>query len=192
MTISSDEWFDGMLNASFALFRARQENLAESAGFDPVTGRTVYRGVDAESTGYEVDVSGRLAAHWQVAGGFTQMQIEDPQDNDARTHVPRRLLRLSTTVDVPQVQGLRLGASLRWQSEIHRDQGITASGTPIVIKQDSYALLGLMARYAFAGNWDATLNVDNVTGEKYIPSLYWEQGFYGAPRSVSLSVSYRF
>ena len=61
-----------------------------------------------------------------------------------------------------------------------------------MIRQDAYALLGLMARYAFAENWDATLNLDNVTGEKYIPSLYWEQGFYGAPRNVSLSVSYRF
>lgn len=186
------EWFDGGLNASFALFRARQENLAESAGFDPETGQTLYRGIDAQATGYEIDVSGRLSEHWQVAGGFTQMQVEDPAGNDTRTHVPRRLLRLSTTVDVPQVQGLRVGASLRWQSEIHRDQGVTAAGTPIVTKQDSYALLGLMARYAFADNWNATLNVDNVTGEKYIPSLYWEQGFYGAPRNVSLSVSYRF
>lgn len=186
------EWFDGGLNASFAIFRAKQENLAESAGFDPDTGRTVYRGVDAESTGYEIDVSGRLGEHWQIAGGFTQVRIEDPEGSEARTHVPRRLLRMSTTVDVPQVEGLKVGASLRWQSEIRRDQGVTATGNPIVIRQDAYALLGLMARYAIADNWDATLNLDNVTGEKYIPSLYWEQGFYGAPRNVSLSVSYRF
>jgi outer membrane receptor for ferric coprogen and ferric-rhodotorulic acid len=186
------EWFDGGLNASFAIFRAKQENLAESAGFDPETGRTIYRGIDAESTGYEIDVSGRITEHWQVAGGFTQMQIEDPEGNDARTHVPRRLLRVSTTVDVPRVEGLKLGASLRWQSEIHRDQGVTATGNPIVIQQDAYALLGLMARYAFAEGWNATLNLDNVTGEKYLPSLYWEQGFYGAPRNVSLSVAYRF
>lgn len=186
------EWFDGGLNASFAVFRAKQENLAESAGFDPETGRTVYRGVDAESTGYEIDVSGRLAEHWQVAGGFTRVRIEDPDGGDARTHVPRRLLRVSTTVDLPQVEGLKLGASLRWQSGIHRDQGLTTTGNPIVIRQDAYALLGLMARYAFADHWDATLNLDNVTGEKYLPSLYWEQGFYGAPRNVSLSLSYRF
>jgi outer membrane receptor for ferric coprogen and ferric-rhodotorulic acid len=186
------EWLDGGLNASFALFRAKQENLAESAGFDPETGRTVYRGVDAESTGYEIDVSGRLGEYWQIAGGFTQMRIEDPQGRDARTHVPRRLLRMSATVDVPQIEGLKFGASLRWQSAIHRDQGVTVTGNPIVIRQDAYALLGLMARYAFAENWDATLNLDNVTGEKYVPSLYWEQGFYGAPRNVSLSVSYRF
>jgi outer-membrane receptor for ferric coprogen and ferric-rhodotorulic acid len=69
---------------------------------------------------------------------------------------------------------------------------VTATGNPIVIRQDAYALLGLMARYAFADNWDATLNLDNVTGEKYLPSLYWEQGFYGPPRNLSLSVSYRF
>ncbi|HEV8695960.1 MAG TPA: TonB-dependent siderophore receptor [Lysobacter sp.] len=186
------EWFAGALNTSFAVFWTRQDNLAEALPFDPNIGRTVYRGVDAESTGYEFDIAGRLTENWQIAGGFTQLRLEDPDGHDTRTYVPRRLLRLSTVVNVPQAQGLKLGASLRWQSEIHRDQGTTATATPIVTHQDAYALLGLMARYSFAGAWDATLNLDNVTNEKYIPSLYWDQGFYGAPRSVSLSIGYRF
>lgn len=186
------EWFSGALNASFALFQAKQQNLAESAGFDADTGQTLYRGIDAESTGYEFDVAGRITDVWQVAGGFTQLRLEDPDGHNTRTYVPRKLLRLSTTVDIPAVPGLKVGASLRWQSDIHRDQGTTADGTPIVTRQDAYALLGLMARYSFADAWDATLNIDNVTDEKYIPSLYWEQGFYGAPRNVMLSVGYRF
>ncbi|HEY0662198.1 MAG TPA: TonB-dependent siderophore receptor [Lysobacter sp.] len=185
------EWLGGGINASFAVFRARQRNLAESAGFDTVAGRTYYAGVDAESTGYEFDIAGRLAEHWQVAGGFTHLRLEDNGGNDTRTYVPRELLRLSTTVQVPQVQGLKLGASLKWQSDIHRD-AVLANGEPVVIRQDAYALLGLMARYDFAPSWNATLNVDNVTNEKYIPSLYWEQGFYGEPRNVSLSFGYRF
>ena len=183
------EWFDGGLNTSFALFRARQDNYAESAGF--ANGRTYYAGIDAESTGYEFDVAGRLTEHWQVAGGFTHLRLEGEDGNDARTYVPRKLLRLSTTVQVPQVQGLKLGASLKWQSDIHRDAAL-ANGDPVIIRQAAYALLGLMARYDFAPNWNATLNVDNVTDEKYIPSLYWEQGFYGAPRNVSVSFGYRF
>lgn len=189
------EWFDGGLNASFAVFRARQRNLAESVGFDTVAGRTYYAGIDAESTGYEFDVAGRLTEHWQIAGGFTHLRLEDPDGNETRTYVPRKLLRLSTTVQVPQVQGLKLGASLKWQDDIHRDAvayDAAFNPFPVRIRQEAYALLGLMARYDFASNWNATLNVDNVTSEKYIPSLYWEQGFYGAPRSVSVSLGYRF
>lgn len=187
------EWFDGGLNASLAVFRARQDNLAEYAGFDPAAGRSYYAGVDAVSAGYEFELAGRLTDAWQIAGGFTGLRITGADGNDARTHVPRQLLRLSTTVAVPQVQGLKLGASLRWQSAIRRDIAITdAQGAALAIRQDAYALLGLMARYDFAPRWNLGVNIDNVTGEKYLPSLYWEQGFYGAPRNASVSLGYRF
>lgn len=185
------EWFDGGLNASVALFRARQDNLAEYAGFDTEAGRSYYAGVDAQSRGVEFDVAGRLGEHWQVAGGYTHLDIEGPDGRDARTWVPRRLLRLSTTWQVPQVDALKFGATLRWQSHIQRG-AFLADGSAVAIGQDAYALLGLMARYEFGDAWSATLNLDNLTDEKYLPSLYWEQGFYGAPRSASLTLAYRF
>ncbi|AWV07513.1 TonB-dependent siderophore receptor [Marilutibacter maris] len=187
------EWFDGGLNASLAVFRTRQDNLAESAGFNTDTGQTYYRGIDAESQGFEIDIAGRIGDHWQLAGGFTRLQIDDAGGHAARTYVPRELLRLSATWQVPQVQGLRVGARVNWQGDIHRDTAIVgADGRPARIRQDAYALLGLMARYDFARRWSATLNLDNVSDEKYIPSLYWEQGYYGAPRHASLTIGYRF
>lgn len=189
------EWFDGGLNASFAVFRTEQENLAEYAGFDTVSGRSYYAGADAVSRGFEFDVGGRIGEHWRLAGGYTQLEVEGDDGNDARTYVPRRMLRLSTAVELPQVPGLSLGATLRWQSDIHRDAvayDALGNATPVRIEQDAYALLGLMARYQFADAWTATLNVDNVSDEKYLPSLYWEQGYYAAPRNVSLSLAYRF
>lgn len=187
------EWRDGALNASLALFRARQRNLAEYAGFDPVTGRSYYAGADAESSGYEIEVSGRLRPGWWLNAGYTHLDLEDASGGDARTYVPRRTLRLSTALRVPRVEGLKLGASLRWQDDIHRDIALLDPlGNPFRIEQDAYALLGLMASYQLGPRWSATLNLDNVTDEKYVPSLYWEQGFYGAPRHVSLSLDYRF
>ncbi|MCF7220695.1 TonB-dependent siderophore receptor [Lysobacter sp. TLK-CK17T] len=187
------EWFDGGLNASLAVFRTRQDNLAESAGFNTETGQTYYRGVDAESQGFELDVAGRIGEYWQVAGGFTRLQIDDADGRTARTYVPRELFRISTTWQVPGVDGLRLGARLNWQGDIYRETAIIGSdGRPARINQDAYALLGLMARYDFAPQWSATVNLDNVTDEKYVPSLYWEQGYYGAPRHASLTLSYRF
>jgi outer membrane receptor for ferric coprogen and ferric-rhodotorulic acid len=69
------EWMDGRLNGSFAVFRVKQDNLAEADRFVAGIG-TVYRSVDATSTGFELDVGGRLASGWELNGGYTQMRIE--------------------------------------------------------------------------------------------------------------------
>ncbi len=94
---------------------------------------------------------------------------------------------------MPQWEALKLGATLTWQSDISRDQqAVDTSGNEIFTRQDSYALLGLMAHYDFTPQFSATLNVYNVTDRKYINSLYWAQGYYGAPRNTALSLTYRF
>ena len=172
------------LNGSFALFRTQQNNTAEYAGF--ANGRSFYRGIDATSTGFEVDVAGRLAPGWQVSAGYTHMRIKDADGLDARTYVPRQTLRLSSTVDVAAVPGLQLGASLKWQSAFSRDEG--ASG---VTRQDAYALVDLMARYALSKQWSLSANLNNLTDEKYIGSLMWSQGYYAAPRGVSVSLNWK-
>jgi len=189
------EWFDGGLNATLSVFRADQDNLAEYAGFDAGTGRSYYAGVDARSQGVELDVAGRLGEHWHIAGGVTVLDVEGANGQDVRTYVPRELLRLSAVVDLAAVPGLSLGANLRWQSAIHRDAVAydeLSNATPLRIRQSSYALLGLMANYDINDQWSANFNLDNVTDEKYLGSLYWEQGYYGAPRSATLSIAYRF
>ncbi|KGI76692.1 TonB-dependent receptor [Oleiagrimonas soli] len=186
-------WFDERLNASFALFRTRQDHTAESAGFNPDTGQTYYRGVNATSKGYEFDVAGRLTPGWEISAGYTQLGITGDRGTNVRTYVPRRTLHLSTSYRVPALRGLKVGANLRWQDAITRDQGVLdTQGREIVTRQGAYALLGLMARYDFDPSWSATLNVDNVTNRKYLTSLYWNQAYYGAPRHYSLNVTWRF
>lgn len=186
------EWLDGRLNASAAVFRVHQDNLAEYAGYDLVNLRSYYAGQDAVSEGYELDVSGNVGEQLSLSAGFAHVEIANGDGNTARRYVPRNTLHATAVWTVPQMQGLRFGATARWQDDIERDQGATADGTPIVTRQDAYATLGLMAGYRFESGWDATVNVDNVTNEKVLTSLYWAQGFYAAPRSVSLTVGYRF
>lgn len=187
------EWYDGRLNASFALFRTRQDGLAEYAGHNLATNQDYYAGIDATARGFEFDVSGQLTDRWQLSGGYTQLGLHDPADANVRTYVPRRTFRLSTSYRIPAVEGLRIGATLRWQDRIYRDQQVVAlDGSEIYTTQGSYAVLGLMAGYDFNPHWSATFNVDNVTDRKYIASLYWSQGFYSAPRNYMLNVRYRF
>ena len=185
------EWYDGRLNASVAAFRVDQDNLAKSLGYDPVLMRTVHIGEDARSQGVELDVAGQVGKTWSLAAGYTRLDVEDGAGNDSRTYVPRSLLRASAVARIAAVPGLRVGGSLRWQDDIHRE-AFLADGSATRIRQDSYAVLGLMAGYRAANGWEATLNLDNITDEKYLASLYWEQGYYAAPRSVSLTVGYRF
>lgn len=186
------EWYEGRLNASFALFRTRQDGLAEYAGHSLETNLDYYRGIDAVARGYEFDVGGQLTEHWQLSGGYTQLGLVDPDGHNVRTYVPRRTFRLATSYRFPAA-GVKLGATLRWQDAIRRDQGAVATdGSEIVTRQGGYAVLGLMAGYDFAPGWSATLNLDNVTDRKYLTSLYWGQAYYAAPRSWMLDVRYSF
>jgi len=186
-------WMNQRLNASFAVFRSRQNNYAESVGINPATGQSYSRGINATATGYEFDLAGSLTPNWEASAGFTQLGIKDDNDHNVRTYVPRRTLRLVTSYRLPWLPGLKVGGSLRWQDKIIRDQGVLdTQGRDIVTRQGSYALLGLMANYAISPSWNATLNVDNLTHRKYITSLYWAQGFYGAPTHWQLNLTYRF
>ncbi|BBD79933.1 outer membrane receptor for ferric coprogen and ferric-rhodotorulic acid [Aerosticca soli] len=185
-------WYDDRLNATFALFRTRQDNLADYAGHSLATNQDYYRGIDAIAKGYEFEISGQLSDDWRLSGGYTQLGIVDPDGHNVRTYVPRRTLRLLSTWRLPAT-GLKFGTALRWQDDIRRDQAAqTADGQEIFSRQGSYLVLDLMAGYDFAPGWNATLNIDNVTDRKYLVSLYETQSFYAAPRSYRLDLTYRF
>lgn len=185
------QWLDGRVNGSFAFFRAKQDGVAEAG--DYINNLQTYYGIDATSTGYEAELAGQLAEGWQLSASYTQLGIKDDAGANVRTYVPRRTAHLATTYRIPGLEQLKLGANVRWQDDISRDQGVVATnGDEIVTRQGSYALLGLMGSYDFSPKISATLNLNNVTDRKYINSLYWAQGYYGAGRNWWLSVNYRF
>ena len=85
-----------------------------------------------------------------------------------------------------RVQKWKMGAGVNWQSDIY------TTVNSYKVTQDSYALLNLMAGYQFTPSLSATLNVYNVTNEKYYNSFYWTQAYYGAPRNAMLNVSWKY
>jgi outer membrane receptor for ferric coprogen and ferric-rhodotorulic acid len=182
------EWFDKRLNGSVAVFRTKQDNTAEYAGFSTFS---YFRGINATSTGFELDLAGQVTPGWEISAGYTQLQLEDADGNDARTFVPRRTFRLSTSYRVAAVPGLKVGATVKWQSDIWRVNmtQTTPGGDTIIRRQGSYALLGLAARYDFNSHFNAVLAVNNVTDRKYLSSLYWDQSLYGAPRNATFTLN---
>lgn len=183
------EWLNKKLLGTLAVFKSRQNGLAANAAYDPVLNTYLYDAVDTLSQGFELELVGAVTPSLKISAGYTSLQIEDADGEKTRTFTPRQLLRLAGTWQA--LDALKLGASLRWQSSIYRDD-TTAAGTPVRTRQDGYALLDLMARYEFDKHWSTTLNLANVTDEKYFTSLYWAQSYYGAPRSVSLSLDWKF
>ncbi|MRW88657.1 TonB-dependent siderophore receptor [Duganella sp. FT80W] len=178
--------FNNKLNVSGAVFKTKQDNTAEQAGY--VGAKAYYRGVNAESQGFEFDSSGELTKGWQASAGFTRLtSLKGDQGQAVRTYVPRSTLRVNTTYQLPGVPQLKVGGTLAWQSEIWIDQGGGIKTT-----QESYATLGLMAHYEFNRNLSLNLNLNNVTDKKYLTSLYWTQSLYAAPRNGSATLSWKY
>ena len=180
------EWFDRRLYTSLAYFRAEQDGYAEWAGYND-EGVSYYMGIDFESEGFELEAAGRITDTWSVQAGYTDLELTDPDTGaDARTFIPRRTFNLATTLEVPAVPGLELGGSLKWQDDIHLESG------GAVIRQDAFTLASVYASYELTERVEVGLNVNNLTDEQYLASLYWDQAFYGAPREVTarLRVAY--
>ncbi|HDZ56773.1 MAG TPA: TonB-dependent siderophore receptor [Pseudomonas xinjiangensis] len=187
------EWFHKRLNASVALFRTKQENTAEYAGFDSDAGFSFYAPVDTTSKGYELTLAGQLTPNWELSSGLTHLfSLEDTEGRKTRTYIPQNFAYLSTTYKVPQLDGLKIGGSVNWQSEIFREEGTTASGDQIVSRQGSYAVVNALASYDLDEHFNIALNVNNLLDRKYLTSLYWSQSYYAAPRNAMATLTWTY
>lgn len=182
------EWFGGQLNGSAALFQTRQDNTASNPAFDTTGGFTYYTPEDATSTGIELELAGTVSRGWELAAGYTHMRIKGAEDRDARTHVPRRTLRLSTSYRVAALPALKLGAALRWQSDIRRTDDNT--GVPIV--QKAYAIGDLMASYDLTRDLTLGAHLRNVGNVKALTSLQWNQAYWNEPRNGNITLQWRY
>lgn len=189
--------FDDKFLATVTYFETSQENVARyDERSNPAEPRHI--GTDGvESSGFEFDLAGELLPGLQTSIGFTSFDIDVDDEIDANVadYTPEMLFKLAATYNVPQIEGFTVGMNLRWQDDISRLQGIVGQGfanegDEIITKQDAYAVLGLMARYEFNEQLALTINAHNLTDEKYLTSLYWAQGYYGAPANYSATLSW--
>ena len=134
-----------------------------------------------------MELSGELGTGWQGSIGYTTMTIKNDQGQDARTYVPRELLRMATTYQLPWMEKMKIGASLNWQGETRYTQSTT-----VTTVQPAYALLNLMAHYDISKSVSVSANLNNVTNKKYLSSLYWSQAYYGAPINGSVSINWKY
>jgi outer membrane receptor for ferric coprogen and ferric-rhodotorulic acid len=178
------EFIEGRVNASAALFRVEQNGIADVAGnFDD--GEAYYRGIKASSEGVELDLAGELTRNWQAALGLVVQRIVGNDGESARKYVPRRQLRLSSTYRLPQLEQIKLGASMNYQSQTRYEDSQT-------MVQGGYWLLNLMARYDIDKNFSVSASLNNVLNKKYLASVYWNQAYYAAPINGSVSLNWKY
>ncbi|MDC8829659.1 TonB-dependent siderophore receptor [Alteromonas gilva] len=183
-----------------AYFDIDQVNVAVANGFaqNPVSGveEQVYRGADGlNSKGWELDLAGELLPGLQTNLGLTVFDITG--DQLVSDYTPEKLVNINATYQFQSMPKFKVGTSIRWQEATSRNVGpvpaaYANAGEDIVIEQDAYALVNLMASYAVNDSITITANVNNATDEKYLKSLYWEQGYYGAPRNYLLSLTWAY
>lgn len=190
-------FFGDRLNASAAVFKIVQDNLAQSTGLiipGTTPPETAYRAAEGTtSKGFEFDLSGELTPQWSVSAGYTQFRATDADGADVNAIYPRKLLRLFTSYRLQgELAGLTLGGGVNWQSKTYTD-ATNPLGNIERIEQEAYALVNLMARYEFSKQLSAQLNINNVFDKKYFAMFdAYSQMTYGAPRNATLKMTYKF
>ena len=191
------ELFDGSLIASLAYFDVTQTNLAtlDLNTKDLPPNLQQYYGSDGiNSKGFELDIAGEIYTGLNTSIGFTHFDITG--DEVVKNYTPSKLFKLAATYEIPMIEGLTVGANLRWQDTISRDQGVVAAGfvnagSQIITTQKAYSVVDLMASYNFTDYLGLALNANNITNKKYLNSLYWAQSYYGAPANYSATLTWK-
>ena len=199
---------DGRLTAAAAAFVTDRDGLAEvdPNAFDcgPPSDPTCYRNAGLVRTrGAEVEVSGAVTDRWNVMASVTYANSEYREgENRGQRYEPnvnpRSLVKLATTYAMGgALENLTVGGALRYQSKtcVDGSAGDWASADlPFEMEQDAYAVVDLMARYAFDDRTSLQLNIDNLLDETYYSS-FWNPGygnFIGPQRSAALTLRRTF
>lgn len=191
------EYFGGALNASAAVFRVKQKNLASSL---PVT--ECASGVlscseaagEVKSEGIELTLAGAVTPDWQMSAGVTYNSAEyaKAQGSNAvgarfAAERPTRLVRLSTSYRLPgELNKWRIGGALRAQNKIYK--------TNLPIRQGGYAIADLNAGWQVNQKLDLRFSVTNLFDRSYYQAISGldSGNSFGDPRSFVATAKYHF
>jgi outer membrane receptor for ferric coprogen and ferric-rhodotorulic acid len=191
------EFLQGRMNASAAIFRLEQTNLAQvdqSVSLTGCDGGRCFIGAGLiVSQGVDLGFNGEILTGWQVGAGYTYVQSKYGngvnKGEPYETWKPRHILRAHTTYRIPKTDW-NVGASVRTQSRMYTEDD------DLFIKQGGYTVVGLMAKYRISKQAELGITVNNLFDRRYYESIgsYGpkQENFYGAPRSFMVNMKYSF
>ncbi|WP_225920024.1 TonB-dependent siderophore receptor [Pseudomonas vanderleydeniana] len=176
---------DDRLTLTGAVFKTEQHNV-QSADYIQVGSQYRYYTDDYKSHGIELQASGEVLPGLDLLGGYTYVRIDNDEGDRARKYVPKHSVHGLLTYRLPGLPQAKVGTRVSWQSAVQND-------TYSSIRQNPYAVIDLMASYDIDSHWSTSLNVNNITDQKYLVSLYsGTASNYGAPRNVTASLSWKY
>ncbi|MFL4618518.1 ferric-rhodotorulic acid/ferric-coprogen receptor FhuE [Stenotrophomonas maltophilia] len=182
-------WFDNRLNASLAVFRIEQDNVAQVTS-EPIIGRPgEFASIAARGTvsrGFEFEVNGELAPGWNATFGASRYVAKDINGADINTNLPQTALKLFTSYTPQSLQELTVGGGANWQNRIYYP--VPAYGR---IEQSGYALVSAFVRYRISPEFSVQANLNNLLDKKYLSQING-YGAYGDGRNGSLTFTWSF
>ncbi len=181
------EFQEGRVNATLALFRVDQDNLAVEIPNAPPNpnGNTPFTAESGTSSrGFELEVVGEVLSGLQVGGGYAYFKVEDADDNPLITEVPNRTFKFFGTYRLPAaLQAFTVGGNLRWQGNSYLNES-GPNGEDF--EQDAQVAVDAVAKYRFSDKVSLSLNVNNIFDSEYYSGVTWGHGIYETPREVLL------
>jgi catecholate siderophore receptor len=180
------EILDGLL-ATAALYQLDRSNTRASDPLDPT--RTVLTGMQ-RSRGLELGLERSVTSRWLMSAGYalqkakiTETTVSAPAGREVPL-VPRHSFSLWNRYEVTNALGVGLGVIARSKSYASISNNVRLPG---------YARIDAAAFYRLPYGLEAQLNVENILGAHYFPTASNDNNIApGAPRTVKLSLGYRF
>jgi outer membrane receptor for ferric coprogen and ferric-rhodotorulic acid len=184
---------DGRLNAHFAVFKINDVNRAIT---DPNNTQFSLAAGEAESKGFETEVSGRILPGWDLTAGYAYTRTEYLKDTVTTEGQPFQTLTPNHSYNLwsrylfeqGPLQGLSIAGGARIVSSFY-----TRSGA-VTFTQAGYQVFTAQLGYQFTPNVWATLTATNVLDQNYYQyvNTATSGNRFGEPRSVMLKVSSRW
>ncbi|WP_145479197.1 ferric-rhodotorulic acid/ferric-coprogen receptor FhuE [Stenotrophomonas rhizophila] len=182
-------WFDNRLNASLAVFRIEQDNVAQITN-EPIPSRPgefAYIGARGTvSRGFELELNGELAPGWNGTFGASRYVAKDINGADINTNLPQTTIKLFTSYTPQSLSDLTVGGGVNWQNGIYYP--VPAYGR---IEQESYALVSAFVRYRLAPQFSVQANLNNLLDKEYLSQING-YGAYGDGRNGSITFTWSF
>ncbi|CAA2141690.1 TonB-dependent siderophore receptor [Hyphomicrobium sp. ghe19] len=181
--------FDGMVVLNTAAFTVSRDNVATATTINGVEG-VVF---DSQRTkGVEASVDAKITDQWHVLANMTAQDAVITANPQAITSVgnhpqgvPPYMANLWTTYQfsIAGVRGFQVGAGLNYRD-------VTFSDITNKNSVPSYVIGNAMLGYE-AQTWGVTLDVDNITDERYFVAANGAGAFVGNPLSAFVNIHFK-
>lgn len=162
-----------------AVFEITKSNILVT---DPANPAFQVQSGEATSRGFELEGQARLG-EFEVEANYAYLDTEDDNGHPLYGIPQHAASTWVTWRPTGDWEGFKTGAGIRHVGSSHGYSGEDGA--------DSYTLGDFMVGYEF-GNWDLTLNVRNVTDEKYVSSAESTTGYWGERRTAVLKLGVNF